>query len=37
MPEISLPAEDAPELDEFLRFLAEWLTADHGQIADSLA
>jgi hypothetical protein len=37
MPEISLPAEDAAELAGFLRFLDEWLTAGHAQIADSLA
>lgn len=37
MPEISLPAAGVAELDDFLRFLADWLTADHDQVADSLA
>jgi hypothetical protein len=37
MPEISLAAEDAAELADFLRFLGEWLATDHSQLSDSLA
>lgn len=37
MPEISLAAEDAAELADFLRFLGEWLATDHSQLSDTLA
>jgi len=37
MPETSLAAEDSAELADFLRFLGEWLAADHSQLSDSLA
>jgi hypothetical protein len=37
MPAIRLPAADAAELADFLRFLGEWLAAGHHQLSDSLA
>jgi hypothetical protein len=35
--EAGLPAEDAIELADLLRFLGEWLAADREQLEDSLA
>jgi hypothetical protein len=37
MPGASLTAEDTAELADFLRFLGEWLAADHDCLSDSLA
>jgi hypothetical protein len=37
MPEFSLPAEDAAELADFLRFLSEWVAASHNEIGSPLA
>ena len=37
MPGVTLTIEDADELADLLRFLGEWLTADHDQLGDFLA
>jgi hypothetical protein len=36
MPPVSLDAADAGELAELLRFVSDWLAADHGRLVVSL-